>query len=136
MFRSTEISSSSSTASSWLTSMHDPTLKSCVQRILCPVKLTSFNLLNQLGSPSEVWSEHVVQFLFHLFPREIVYKEMKDSSDGFSRCCTAFCRIQRLFQMLYPFLIAHAFLYGHLLDGGVVLWCFVPSFPGSLSRLY
>ena len=41
VFRSTGISSNSSTAFCWLTSMRGPYLGSFVQRILCPVKVTS-----------------------------------------------------------------------------------------------
>ena len=42
VLRSTGISSSSSTAFCWLTSLHDPDWESFVQRILCPVMVTSF----------------------------------------------------------------------------------------------
>ena len=42
MFRSTRISSNSSIAFCWLTSMHDPDGGSFIQRILCLLKVTSF----------------------------------------------------------------------------------------------
>ena len=42
VFRSTRVSTNSSIAFCWLTSMHDPDWESFVQRILCPVKVTSF----------------------------------------------------------------------------------------------
>ena len=42
MFRSTKISSNSSKALFWLTSMYGPFWESCVRRILYPVKATSF----------------------------------------------------------------------------------------------
>ena len=42
VFRSTRISSNSSIAFCWLTSMHDPDRGSFIQRILCLSKVTSF----------------------------------------------------------------------------------------------
>ena len=49
VFHSTGISSNSSIAFSWLTSTHDPDWGSFVQRMLCPVQVTSF----QFSEPTE-----------------------------------------------------------------------------------
>ena len=59
VFRSTGISSSSSIAFSWLTSMYGPVRGSCVQEFfLCPVKVTS------LQSSGPTWNYF---HRFHLF---------------------------------------------------------------------
>ena len=91
VFRSTRISSNSSKAFCWLTSLHDPGRGSFIQRILCLSKVTSFQSFEPTWKsfPSQVKTRCSISV-------PPVLKRSYDSYHGFS-CSWTSCKRMKHF---------------------------------------